>query len=114
MPEWVIKYWVEWLFGIIATLLLMGYRTMAKKIKADHERQMAIEEGMQALLRTSIIDQHNKWKDQGYFPIYARENVDFLSQAYFKLKGNGVVPDLLETLKKLPTEPRKDEENEEH
>ena len=114
MPEWVIKYWVEWLFGIVTSLLLLGYRAMAKRIKADHDRQTAMEEGMQAMLRTSIIDQYNKWKDRGYYPIYARENVDYLSQAYFKLKGNGVVPDLLKALKQLPTEPRKDEENEEH
>lgn len=114
MPEWVIKYWVEWLFGIIAALLLLAYRTMAKKIKADHQRQEAMEEGVQAMLRADIIDQYNKWFDRGYFPIYARENVDYLSKAYFKLKGNGVVPDLLKALKELPTEPRKDDDNEEH
>lgn len=111
MSEWVIQYWVEWAFGILAALLLASYRSVSKRLKVEHERQIAMEEGMQAMLRAQIINEYNKWIDRGYYPIYARENMDFLSKAYFKLKGNGVVPDLLKALSPLPTDPpRKDEE----
>ena len=39
MPEWIIKYWVEWAFGVLAAGLLVVYRRLAKKIKDDAEER---------------------------------------------------------------------------
>ena len=40
--DWIIRYWVQWLFGLISAALLAGYRRLAKQEK---ERK-AIKERM--------------------------------------------------------------------
>lgn len=30
MPEWIARYWVEWLFGIVAALAAASYRRISK------------------------------------------------------------------------------------
>ena len=33
--DWIIRYWVQWLFGLICAALLAGYRRLAKRVKAS-------------------------------------------------------------------------------
>ena len=32
MPEWVTKYWVEWVFGIVSAGLLAYIRSLSRQI----------------------------------------------------------------------------------
>ena len=60
--------------------------------------------GVQALLRSKMIDEYNKWSERGYAPIYARENFQNMYNQYHNLGMNGVMDDLLEKFKELPTQ----------
>lgn len=57
-------------------------------------------------LRNDIIQMYNKYtsSDYGYMPIYERENLQHLTNDYYALKGNGVIPGIVEEMQKLPTD----------
>jgi len=100
MREFILKYWIEAGFGIISSAifaLLKGYIKM-------HKNGVAIQRGVQALLRAQIIQVYNVYMVRGYLPIYERENIEELYEQYKALSGNGVIADLIEKLKELPTE----------
>lgn len=104
MIDFIVKYWLEFVFAIVSSGLGWGYRTLAKRIKENNIKQMAIEEGIQALLRDRIILAYNHYMEKGFMPIYAHENVDELYNQYHALGGNGTVTKLIEKLKELPTD----------
>lgn len=107
MLEWLFQYWVEALFGGLIALLGLGYRQLAKQGK----RWGAVGGGVQALLRDRIIQAYNHYTDKGFCPIYAMENVEAMYKQYHALGGNGTITELVERLKEMPTEPRKEEED---
>ena len=98
--EFIIKYWLEVLFGLLITVLTLAYRKLASRMK----RQEAVELGIQALLRDRIIQTYNHYEDKGYCPIYARENVEELYTRYHDLGGNGTITSLMDKMRKVPTE----------
>ena len=100
MTEFIIKYWLEVLFGLMVAGLGAGYRNLASRLK----EQEAIKLGIQALLRDRIIQAYNHYLEKGYCPIYARQNIEALFVQYQALGGNGVIANLVEHLKDLPTE----------
>lgn len=100
MWEFIARYWLEVLFGVLVALFTYFYRRLSKRVK----RLGAVELGVQALLRDRIVQTYNHYNDKGYWPIYARENFDALYQQYKALGGNGAVESLCGILKELPTE----------
>lgn len=104
MKEWILKYWIEVLFGLIAAGLTAGYKKLDSKLK----EQDAIKLGIQALLKDRIIQSYNHYMEKGYCPINALENINTLYKQYHALGGNETVTDLVERLKDLPTEKRKE------
>lgn len=96
-------YQILCLLGI-PTLILGGFkylRSMAKKNAADNA---AVKKGVQALLRSQMIADYNKWSEREYAPIYARENFQNCWKQYHDLGKNGVMDDLHEKFLELPTE----------
>lgn len=59
--------------------------------------------GVQALLRSEMIKDYNKWSDRGYAPIYARENFENCYIQYHQLGANGVMDGIHDKYMKLPT-----------
>jgi len=110
-----VKYWVEFLFGIVAAGLMKVYTrrigNRQKKLEAEQEKaeteQKAIANGVMALLRDRIIQSCNHYREKGYCPIYARDNIDSLFKEYAALGGNGTVKDLVNETKELPWEKEK-------
>ena len=64
----------------------------------------AIKNGVQCLLRSEIISQHEKWEARGYCPIYAKEALTRAYKAYHALGGNDVATALYEETMRLPEE----------
>lgn len=60
--------------------------------------------GVQALLRAQMIADYNKYSEQEYAPIYARENFENCWAQYHALGANGVMDDLHNKFLQLPTE----------
>jgi len=96
--------WTGWLFAGISALLGAGYGQLVKRFKEESTKNAALNEGMQALLRDRIIQAYNHYKEMGYCPIYAKENVKRMYDSYHKLDGNDVATKLKNELLEMPTE----------
>ena len=60
MWDFVVRYWVEFLFGAIIAGLGAAYRNLAKKFKAERAKNQAIENGLRGILRIQILDTYDK------------------------------------------------------
>ena len=38
MPEWITKYWIEWVFTLIVAALSAGYARLDKKFKKESNK----------------------------------------------------------------------------
>lgn len=111
MPEWIIKYWVEWIFGLLIAALGVAWKYLSGKVAAEQKKNEAIEKGVQALLRAQMIDDYNHYSEKGFVPIYARENFENCYTQYKGLGGNGVMTDIRNKFFALPTDDPKKEDN---
>lgn len=108
--QYIDQNWVVWLFAAITTLLGFGYRQLAKRQAEDRKASHALHDGMQALLRDRIIQAYNHYQDKGFCPIYGKENVKRMYDAYHELGGNDVATELKDKLMKMPEEPAERED----
>lgn len=95
--DFVIQYWVQVLFAAIIAFVV-------KMRKENIKENLAMRNGMVAILRDSMIRSFNHYSEKGYCPIYARESVESMYHAYHDLGGNGTITTLYEKLQRLPTE----------
>lgn len=61
--QYVQLHWVEWLFTIITAILGFLYRDIRKRMKKEQQKNNAIADGVQSLLRESIVQNYNKYQD---------------------------------------------------
>lgn len=96
-------YQILCLMGV-PTIILGGFKYLHSMVKKNAADNMAVKKGVQALLRSQMIVDYNKWSEKGYAPIYARENFENCWKRYHALGENGVMDDLHEKFLDLPTE----------
>ena len=100
--NYISVHWLEWLFAIITAIAAYGYRVVFKKLQEEKNRNEAIAEGVQSLLRESIVNGYNKYLDKGFCPIYAKESMKKVYIAYHKLGGNDVATSLYNKVLAMP------------
>lgn len=61
--QYVQLHWLEWLFTIITAILGFLYRDIRKRMKKEQQKNNAIADGVQSLLRESIVQNYNKYQD---------------------------------------------------
>jgi hypothetical protein len=100
---------------LIPTVLggLLGYiSTKLKKNKKEEEakeqKEKAIEEGLQALLRNELVRRYREYETKGEMSILDKENIEAMFKQYEILGGNGTVKHLMGELLNLPTKIMKD------
>ena len=98
MIEFIIKYWLEFLFGIVIAVL--GY--VIKKIRNLYNKQKAVENGVQALLRNELIRRYREYEIKGEMTILDKENIEHMFNEYENLGGNGTIKQMYEELLGLP------------
>lgn len=108
MVDFIQSHVWEWTFAVITGALAWCLRNVSARLKKEQERNAAVAEGIQALLRESIVDSYNKAQDRGYCPIYAKESVKKVYSAYHKLGGNDVATELYNKILKMDEEPEGD------
>lgn len=91
----VIVWVITGLLGGLVTYLRMRCKIMSKENEA-------LKNGMQSLLRSNIIDSHDKYTKKKYCPIYAKESLTKTYEAYHALGGNGVITKLYNDVMALP------------
>ena len=102
--EYISAHWIQWLFAAICAFLAWGHKTIATQLKEEKKKNDAIAEGVQALLRDSIVTAYNKYSSKGFCPIYAKESIKKVYQAYHDLGGNDVATGLYTEVLEMPPE----------
>lgn len=91
------------LFGLLSAGIMAMIVNLNSRLKVRAREQDAIKDGMQAILRDRIIQAYNHYAEKGFCPIYARDNVAHMYEAYHNLGGNGTITELYEKLLHLPS-----------
>lgn len=113
MPEWIVKYWVEWAFGLIIAGFGFVVKRLSAKIKKEKEAREqlaqqaaaeteALKAGMKSLLRRQIIADCKEAMRDGYCDETVRDTITAMYEAYHGLGGNGSVTDAYNSMRKLP------------
>lgn len=112
----ILPYAVNLLSGVLlacATYTINKARkTHEDERQKAEEKEKALADGVQALLRESVVSNYNLYSDKGYCPIYAKESVKKVYKSYEALGGNDVAHDLYDKILKMPTEAKEDERHE--
>lgn len=79
------------LFGIPTLLFGTAFTFLMAKFKKYNTEQAALRAGVQAMLRSQMIDMYNQYKDEKKVPIYVKDNFENVWQSYHNLGANGVM-----------------------
>lgn len=110
IAQYIAAHWVEYLFSVFTLVLGFLYRQTAVRLKEEQKKNRAVADGVQCLLRESIVSNYNKYQERDFCPIYAKESIKKAYEAYHALGGNDVATQLYNTLLKMPEEPEEREE----
>ncbi len=91
MIDFILKYWLEFLFTITTTGLIYIFK-----------EYVGLKNGLQALLRNEIVRIYEIYTELGYCPSYMKENVGEIYSNYHKLGGNGYATSMINEIYKLP------------
>lgn len=80
---------------------ILGF--LGTKLKKNKNKDKAIEEAVQALLRNELIRRYREYKAKGEMTILDRENIEAMFKQYKNLGGNGTVKELMDELLEVPT-----------
>ena len=65
MWDFIVKYWLEFVFGLIVAGLSAAYAHLSRKFKAERAKNLAIENGLKGILRIQILDTYDKCVENG-------------------------------------------------
>lgn len=98
-------YQVLCLIGVPSLATVIGW--IYKKLKKTNEEIRSVKLGLQALLRSQMINDYNLWSEKQFAPIHARESFENCWKQYHSLGANGVMDDVHEKFMSLPARPTK-------
>lgn len=102
MWEWLVKYWLEVLFGLVVTGIGIVQRRLSKRMKEERKRNEAIENGVRDMLRLTILDNYERCKQAGIISVARKDAVDSAYQSYHALGGNGTITRVHEEIMAMP------------
>ena len=102
MLEFIMKYWLECLFGLIVTGLTAGVTRINKKLKEEKVRNQAIENGVRDILRMQILDTYERCKVAGTITVSRKDAIDSAYNSYHALGGNGTITQVHNELMGMP------------
>ena len=101
MEEFIIKYWLEVLFGLICTIFSFLFKKVIKR-QEEEKKSKAIENGVQALLRNELIKNFREYKIKGEATLLDKENMEHMFTEYFNLGGNGMMEEVHDEFLAIP------------
>lgn len=105
LKETILSYWVEWVCIGFSTLLCFTYRSLAKRFREEREINIAMREGMKALLHDRIIEKCEKCLTKGHCTTDDMDEIIYSYTPYKALNGNGSAERIFGQVKELPTQP---------
>ncbi len=89
MIDWLLKYWLDVLFGLaISGLGLLG-KNIRARLKQREAEDTAIKNGLLAVLHDRLYLECSKCLAQEYIELDDMDNIKHLYGAYAALGGNG-------------------------
>lgn len=82
-----------------------------KEKEEDRIRNLAMEQGMRAMLRDRILQACEYYNSLGFAEAKVRTNMQMMYEAYHQLGGNGVVTDAYNAFRNLPLYDKKENDN---
>ena len=95
LGQFIAKWWLELVFGGVATAALGLYKKATK-------RQKAIEDGVRDMLRLTILDNYERCKQAGVISVSRKDAIDSAYQSYHALGGNGVITQVHSEIMAMP------------
>ena len=97
MKEFIVTYWIEFLFGLCITGLSFGYNRLKKRLKEQSE----IKEGLVAILHDRLFQSGMYFINKGEISVSELNNIEGIYTAYHNLGGNGTGTEIYERVKGL-------------
>lgn len=97
MWDFILKYWLEFLFGLAVTGLSVGFKYILKKIK-EYD---LLKEGLVAILHDRLYQSGMYFLDKGEITTSQMKNLEHLYTAYHNLGGNGTGTEIYERVQEL-------------
>ena len=94
--QMILSYLIPTILGTI-----LGF--IATNFKKNKKKDLAIEQGVQALLRNEIIRRYREFESKGEISILDKENLEEMFEQYKNLGGNGTVKKMMDELLNLKT-----------
>lgn len=108
MPEWVTKYWVEWVFGVVIAAVTVAVKRISSRIKKEQAQNKALRDGIRALLKVSIEKECEKCQRDGWCGAVKRSTITDMYKSYKALDGDDGTTSIVEQTLALPAvEPEK-------
>lgn len=98
MKDFILKYWLEIVFGALISVLSAGYMRIKSKLK----RQNDVETALIALLHDRIYQACKDCINQGRCNVEDKRNIEYLYKPYKQLGGNGTAETLYNQCQALP------------
>lgn len=98
MSDFVIKYWLQIVFGVITAGLTAAYANVRHKLK----RQKIVEQAILALLHDRLYQACQTYITQEYATIEDKRNLEYMFVPYSALGGNGTCKCMYERCQALP------------
>jgi ribosomal protein L9 len=114
MKDWLIKYWLDVIFGAALAGVGVAYRHLLSKLKKKQEEQRQAEEKMgaltiavKALLHGHVTQIYTTAQKDGFCSVSARDSAEELNEAYKILNDGrecGTIEGLMRQIHKMRTE----------
>lgn len=86
MWDFIVKYWLEFLFGIIVAALSASYASLVRRFKQEKAKNAAIENGLRGILRIQILDTYDKCVADGkVISVSRKDAIVSIYQSYVAL-----------------------------
>ena len=102
MPEWIAKYWLEWLFGLLIAALTVIVKRISTRLKKEQAENKALRDGMRSLLKAQIVDTCERVLRDGWCGSRMRDAINDMYDSYHALGGNGTVTSVVKQTMDLP------------
>ena len=102
MWEWILKYWIEEVFGLIVIGFGIVLKNINKQMKSEKVRNQAIENGVRDMLRLTILDNYERCKQEGKISVARKDAIDSAYNSYHALGGNGTITRVHEEIMEMP------------
>ncbi len=102
MWDFVLKYWVEFAFGLIAAGLAGAYKHLSRKVKENRTVEKAVAEGVKYLLMFQLREEGERYLRSNKCSIEDKREYEMVYNAYHELGGNNAITTLRDQVLNLP------------